>query len=90
MRRSTNIFKAEFALFTCVFLLYYVKRNIMELPLFLVVLFCFALVFLVGSNFKSDHRQRPDKIAFFLLLIHNVSSKLTQQFFVRLKYLFGC
>lgn len=65
MRRTTNIFKAEFALFTCVFHLYYVKRNIMELPLVVVVLFCFALVFVVGTNFKSDHKQRPDKIAIF-------------------------
>lgn len=65
MRRNINIFKAEFALFICVFYLHYVKRNIMELPLLVVVLFCFALVFLVGSNFTSDHRQRPDKTANF-------------------------
>lgn len=45
MRRNINIFKAEFALFICVFYLHYVKRNIMELPLLVVVLFCFALVF---------------------------------------------
>lgn len=45
MRRNINILKAEFALFICVFYLHYVKRNIMELPLLVVVLFCFALVF---------------------------------------------
>lgn len=88
MRRNINIFKAEFALFICVFYLHYVKRNIMELPLLLVVLFCFALVFLVGSNFTSDHRQRPDKTANFFLLIHKLTSLANshQQCFIRLNF----
>lgn len=90
MRRNINIFKAEFALFICVFYLHYVKRNIMELPLLVVVLFCFALVFLVGSNFKSDHKDQTRLQIFFADSQTHISSKLTSAVLHKTKFLLGC
>lgn len=90
MRRNINIFKAEFALFICVFYLHYVKRNIMELPLLVVVLFCFALVFLVGSNFTSDHKDQTRLQIFFADSQTHISSKLTSAVLHKTKFLLGC